>query len=78
MDKKNYREVLGERLRAFREEKGLSAYRVAQKGKIRISQVNAVESGGKNYTIDILLGYLSGTGLYMFFAEKEDTKERNS
>lgn len=75
MDKKNYREVLGERLRAFREERGLSAYRVAQKGKIQIGQVNAVESGSTNYTIDIFLGYILGCDLYMYFAEKDNPGE---
>jgi hypothetical protein len=53
----------------------LSAYRIAQKGNIRIDQVNAVEFGKKNYTIDAFLGYLSGSDLYMFFAEKDDTKD---
>ena len=73
MDKKNYREALGERLRAFREERGLSAYRIAQKGNIRIDQVNAVELGDKNYTIDAFLGYIAGSDLYMYFAEKDNT-----
>jgi transcriptional regulator with XRE-family HTH domain len=73
MDKKYYREVLGERLRTFREERGISAYRVAQKGNIRIDQVNAVEIGEKNYTIDAFLGYISGSDLHMYFAEKDNT-----
>lgn len=75
MDKKNYREVLGERLRTFREERGISAYRVAQKGNIRIDQVNAVEFGKKNYTIDAFLGYIAGSDLYMYFAEKDNTND---
>lgn len=75
MDKKNYREVLGERLRAFREERGLTAYKVALKGKIQIGQVNAIESGMSNYTIDIFLGYISGCDLYMYFAEKDNTND---
>ena len=58
---------------AFREKRGLSAYRVAQKGNIRIDQVNAVELGEKNYTIDAFLGYISGSDLYMYFAEKDNT-----
>ena len=73
MDKKNYREVLGQRLRAFREDRGLSAYRVAQKGDIQIGQVKAIEQGDSNYTIDIFLGYISGCDLYMYFAEKDNT-----
>ena len=74
MYKKSYREVIGERLRAFREKRGLSAYRIAQKGNIRIDQVNAVELGEKNYTIDAFLGYISGSDLDISFAEKENKK----
>jgi transcriptional regulator with XRE-family HTH domain len=75
MDKKRYRKVLGERFRTFRKEKGISAYRVAQKGSIRIEQVNAVEFGDKNYTIDAFLGYISGSDLYMYFAEKDNIND---
>lgn len=73
MDKKSYREVIGERLRAFREDRCISAYRVAQKGNIRIDQVNSVESGDKNYTIDAFFGYIVGNDLYMYFSEKDNT-----
>lgn len=65
MDKKNYRKILGTHLKTIREERGLSAYRVAQKGKIQIGQVNAVESGHTNYTIDIFLGYIHGCDLQL-------------
>ncbi|NDV77859.1 hypothetical protein D0T57_02590 [Dysgonomonas sp. 511] len=76
-NKQNYREVLGERLRAFREERGLTAYKVAQKGKIQIGQVKAVELGDSNYTIDIFLGYIAGCDLYMYFAEKDNTIDKH-
>lgn len=76
-NKKSYREVLGERLRDFREDRGLSVYRVAKKGNIRIDQVNAVESGEKNYTIDAFLGYISGSNLYIYFAEKDNSEDTN-
>lgn len=66
MNKESYRKALGERLRAFREERGISAYKVAQKGKIQIGQVKAIESGSSNYTIDILIGYMAGSGLDVF------------
>nr|DAQ59636.1 MAG TPA: transcriptional regulator [Caudoviricetes sp.] len=71
MDKQNYREVLGEGLQAFRESKNLSRYAVAQKGQIRDDQVKAVEEGVTNYTIDVFLGYIAGSDLYMYFAEKD-------
>ncbi len=73
--KQSYREVLGARLKAFRVDRGLSAYAVARDGAITISQVNAVEDGVKNYTIETFLGYISVSGLYMYFAEKEHTGE---
>lgn len=72
MSKQTYREVLGQRLKEFREERGLSMYAVSQKGGIRIEQVKAVEEGLKNYTIDIFLGYIAGSDLYMYFAEKDN------
>lgn len=78
MNKESYREVLGQRLQDFRESRNLSRYAVAQKGKIRIEQVKAVEEGSSNYTIDVFLGYIAGSDLYMYFAEKDgegDLKE---
>lgn len=78
MNKESYREVLGKRLQDFRESRNLSRYAVAQKGKIRIEQVKAVEEGSSNYTIDVFLGYIAGSDLYMYFAEKDgegDLKE---
>ncbi|CAK7039163.1 MAG: hypothetical protein PEPC_01669 [Peptostreptococcus russellii] len=75
MDKRNYREVIGERLKAFREERGLTAYKVAQAGGIRIDQVKAIELGETNYTIDAFLGYIAGSDLYIFFGEKTDGRK---
>ena len=71
MNKESYREVLGQRLQDFRESRNLSRYAVAQKGKIRVEQVKAVEEGSSNYTIDVFLGYIAGSDLYMYFAEKD-------
>jgi transcriptional regulator with XRE-family HTH domain len=74
-NKQYYREVLGERLRAFREDRGLTAYKVAKNGGIRIDQVRAIESGETNYTINIFLGYITGSDLYIYFAEKSEDRE---
>lgn len=71
MDKQSYREVIGQRLKEFRESRNISRYSVAQKGKIRVEQVKAVEEGLTNYTIDAFLGYIAGSDLYMYFAEKD-------
>ena len=72
MNKQTYREALGERLRAFREEKGLTVYKVSLKGRIKHDQVKSVEAGDKNYTIDSFLGYLKGCGLCMAFKKTEE------
>jgi transcriptional regulator with XRE-family HTH domain len=74
-NKQTYRDVLGERLRTFREDRGLTVYKVAKNGGIRIDQVKAIESGGTNYTIDSLLGYILGNDLYIYFAEKSEGRE---
>lgn len=74
-DKKAYREVLGQRLKEFREEQGLTASKVALKGGIRVDQVEAVESGETDYTIDVFVGYIVGCDLYMFFSEKSKDRQ---
>jgi transcriptional regulator with XRE-family HTH domain len=76
MDKQNYREVIGERLRDFRKDRGISMYSVSKKGGIRIDQVKAVEEGVTNYTIDVFLGYILGSELYIYFAEKTKTDDK--
>ena len=76
MERKSYREAIGERLKEFRESRGLSLYRVAQNGGIRIDQVKAVEHGDQNYTIDAFLGYIIGCDLYMYFSEKSEGRQQ--
>lgn len=75
MNKQDYREVLGQRLKEFRESRNLSMYAVAQRGNIRIGQVKAIENGDSNYTIDVFLGYIAGSSLYMYFAEKDQEND---
>ena len=50
------KKIIGENLKAIREKKGLTIYKVAKQGNIRIEQVNSIEIGEKNYTIDALIG----------------------
>lgn len=76
MDKMNYRKVIGLRLKEFRKERGLTAYKIAQNGGIRIDQVKSIECGEMNYTIDTFLGYIVGCNLYMYFAEKSANREK--
>lgn len=72
MDLQSYREVLGQRLQDFRESRGISRYAIAQKGRIRVEQVKSVEEGITSYTVDTFLGYLIGSDLYVYFAEKSE------
>lgn len=67
----SYRKVMGQRLREFRESRGLSRYRVAKNGEMPIHRVTDVENGETNYTIDTFLSYIRGCDLYMYFAEKD-------
>jgi hypothetical protein len=71
----SYREVLGERLKDFRESRGITLYRVAKDGGITINSAKAVEAGETAYTIDTFLGYIAGSRLYMYFADKENQGE---
>ena len=64
------RQTIGKRLYNYRTDKDLSIYRVAKDGQIRIEQVRSVEDGG-NYSINTLLGYLSGCNLQMTFQDQE-------
>lgn len=76
MRKKAYREVLGQRLKEFREGRGISSEKVARDGGISPNQVEAIERGETNYTMDEFLGYISGSELYMYFAEKSPERSK--
>lgn len=71
MEKECYREVLGERLKDFRESRGITLYAVAKKGNIRHDQAASVETGARNYSIEAFLGYLRGCGLRMTLQERD-------
>lgn len=72
-NKKFYRQAIGEKLREFRESRGLTMYRIAKTGDMEHTQVQSVESGDTNYTIDTFFSYLRGCYLYVYFAEKSET-----
>jgi transcriptional regulator with XRE-family HTH domain len=57
-NKQNEREALGARLRAIREEKEISIYKIVKYTGISRKQVHNIEKGTVNYTIDMLLNYL--------------------
>lgn len=77
LNKKSYRETIGEQLKMFRELRGITKYRVAKNGGIYISQVTEVEKGEMNYTIDVFIGYIIGCGLYMYFASKNSDNNKH-
>lgn len=76
IERTGHREVIGERLKAFRESRGVSLYKLAKLGGISIGQAKAVESGSSNYTIDVFIGYIIGSDLYMFFSEKSENRQK--
>lgn len=67
-----HRRAVGEQLKKYRESQKISLYKVAKDGNIQRTQAKAVEEGITNYTIDVYYGYLSGCGLCMNFAPKEE------
>ena len=67
-DAEIFRKSIGEWLKNYRVTKELSIYKVAKDGNIRIEQVQSVESGETNYTINIFFGYLKGCELDYLFA----------
>jgi transcriptional regulator with XRE-family HTH domain len=68
--REDYRQVLGDRLREFRESIGKSKYATAIDGNIASQQVTTVEKGDANYSIDVLMGYLKGVGLHEGFMDR--------
>lgn len=68
------RASVGELLRQFREDAGLTKYRVAKEGDIGITQVTAIESGS-NVTLDVFYSYIKGCNLYMYFAPKGEGRK---
>lgn len=62
MDFLEKKKALGAKLQAKRKEKGLTFYAVRKTGIIQ-PQVEAMESGEGNYTINILLRYANLLGI---------------
>jgi len=69
------RQAVGERLKDFREGLNLSVWKIAKKSGLRVDQVQYIESGDKNYTIDSFFAYITGCDLYIYFAEKNKKVE---
>lgn len=66
---------MGAKLKEFRAAKGLSLYKVALDGGIRLDTAKTIEHGSNNYSIDSFVGYISGCNLYMYFGEKDKAEE---
>lgn len=62
-----HREVIGQKLKEIREEKGKSIYSL----KMRYETVKAIEEGSSSYTIDSFIEYIIAIDCYIFFGNKE-------
>jgi transcriptional regulator with XRE-family HTH domain len=71
------REVIGQFLRQTREEKGIKTYQLRLKGKLNGEQINQIETGSHNYTIDTLLRYIAAVDVYIFFADKHGKEDES-
>lgn len=76
MDRRTYREVIGERLKEFREDRGMTVGHISKIGNIPVEKVWDIESGNVNYTMDDFISYIIGSGLYMYFSEKSENREK--
>lgn len=71
IDTLNERKALGQRLQAFRLKNGITAYAVAKKADINITQVKNLEDARTNMTISALIAYLEACGLEMVIRERQ-------
>lgn len=56
---------IGQLLKEKREAKGWSKYKVYTVAGITPAQLDSIESGDKNYTVDTLLAYCKGAGVLL-------------
>lgn len=76
MNKEAYREVLGERLKEFRESMGITKEQVAEVGGLSYCTIDAIEKGSEPYTMDDFISYIIGCDLYMYFSPKSKDREK--
>lgn len=69
------REVIGNYLSSIRTEKKISKYQITQRTGLRLEIINSIEAGSSSYTIDSLLKYVSGVGVYLFFGDKKNKED---
>lgn len=60
---------IGDSLRESRESQNLSKYRVSKGTGLRPHQIDALEAGSSNYTIDSLLLYMDFLKIYFCFTQ---------
>jgi transcriptional regulator with XRE-family HTH domain len=66
------KKTIGADLKELRETDNISKYRVGKDGDMVFSQIDNIESGAKNYTIDTLLAYVNALGLKITFEKNGD------
>ena len=70
------RKIIGEKLKEFREMRGLSIWKLAKVAKVSNTKyIKAIEEGETNYTIDTFFKYIQACDLYIYFAEKDKKVE---
>lgn len=69
---------LGDSLKTARKEAGVTKYRLSLLGKMQRRQIDAIESGTSNYTIESLISYLSAFELSIKVETKEGSVIFNS
>jgi transcriptional regulator with XRE-family HTH domain len=58
------REIIGQRFKEIRQEKGLAINAVALRAGLKNSQVKAVEEGNRSYTFDSLIRLCNALDIY--------------
>lgn len=65
------RKFIGEALKTFRKDKGLSQEELAQRMGVNQSTIAKVEKGRWNFSIDLLADYALHLNCYIFLIEKD-------
>ena len=54
---------LGKNLKEIREIKGISKYKLVKNSSLVYSQIDSIENGDTNYTVDVLMIYMEEVGV---------------
>ncbi len=71
----NKRKKIGAKLKALREKEDISKYKIHRGSGMKYDQIDSLERGSSNYTIDSLLKHLSFIGYELVFVKKEEKEK---